>query len=137
MAPIARSVACLRLSGDDLDPDEITALLGAAPSLARRRGDPRGGRRGGTSPCGQWHLEAEATEPEDLPAQVAGLLASLTPELATWQALSARYRIDLFCGWFMQDSNEGSDLPPATLLALAERGITLGLDIYAPPDDDG
>ncbi len=49
-------------------------------------------------------------------------------------ALASRFDIDLFCGWFMAGGNEGVELSPATLLALGERGIRLGIDLYAPDD---
>lgn len=35
----------------------------------------------------------------------------------------------------MRESTEGEDLSVATLTALSIRGISLGLDIYAPDDE--
>jgi hypothetical protein len=35
----------------------------------------------------------------------------------------------------MSEGNEGVCISPATLRALAERGIELGIDIYAPSSD--
>lgn len=35
----------------------------------------------------------------------------------------------------MAGGNEGVALSPATLLALGERGIRLGIDLYAPDRD--
>ncbi|KRA75969.1 hypothetical protein ASD78_08420 [Lysobacter sp. Root667] len=139
MAHLERSVATLRVSGQDLQPDEITVLLGAAPTYSQTKGEKRvfaSGRERIPS-LGSWHLSARTTEPEDLDAQVAELLAQLTPDLAVWHELSQRYRIDLFCGWFMGETNEGVAISCRTLLALGERGIELGIDLYSPTPEEG
>ena len=111
-------------------------MLAGSPTRAERKGEvirTKAGER--VASTGAWRLEASATEPEHLDAQVAELLGQLTPNLETWRALGERYRLDLFCGWFMKESNEGVSVSPATLLALGNRGIELGLDIYAPSQD--
>jgi hypothetical protein len=135
MAAVGRSVATLRFFGDDLVPDEISSLLGGAPTWSARKGEvvpskSPGGFR--TVPTGCWCLEATETLPGDVDAQVSELLAALTQDLAVWSALAARFDVDLFCGWFMTKSNEGATVSPATLLELGQRGIELGLDIYGP-----
>jgi hypothetical protein len=85
---------------------------------------------------GQWHLHATDTEPENLDAQVAEILEKLTPDLSVWLDLSNRFEIDLFCGWFMSESNEGVIIAPNTLKQLGERGIQLDIDLYAPSEID-
>ena len=136
MAHLARSVAALRILGDDLLPEEVSALVGASPSRAERKGEAIRTKTGERiARTGAWRLEATASEPENLDAQVSELLSQLTPNLETWRSLGERYRLDLFCGWFMNGTNEGVSVSPATLLALGERGIELGLDIYAPSPD--
>jgi len=82
-----------------------------------------------------WQLKAASCEPENLDKQVAELLAKLSPDLAVWASLSKRFEIDLFCGLFMEQSNEGGEISAATLMALGERGIALGLDIYGPTQE--
>jgi hypothetical protein len=39
MAHLHRSLAALRIQGEDLDPSEISTLLGCAPSTRQRKGD--------------------------------------------------------------------------------------------------
>jgi hypothetical protein len=136
MAVLHRAVAALRVIGDDLDPDEVSQLLGAQPSRSERQGEVL--RRSGhvrTARTGMWTLDAPVTEPHDFNRQVATLLRALTPDLGTWQRLAARYRVDLFCGWFMREDNEGVCVAPETLLALGSRHIKLGLDIYGPDNE--
>jgi hypothetical protein len=83
-----------------------------------------------------WLLEASETVPADLDAQVDELLGRLTPDLGTWHELADRFSVDLFCGWFMSRLNEGLEVSPRTLLALGERRVVLGLDIYGGDDED-
>lgn len=138
MPALERAAATLRISGDDLIPDEISQLLGASPTRAQGKGEIIPTRNSGGSRIarfGLWNLDATETAPGDLDAQVAGLLGRLNPDLSVWQALSTRFRVDLFCGWFMGGRNEGAEIAAATLLALGERGIRLGIDLYAPDRD--
>lgn len=134
MAYLNRAAATLRIVGDDLIPSEVSALLGAEPTLAREKGSewltPIGKTRIATT--GQWHLHVADTEPGNLDAQVAELLEKLNSDLSVWGKLGARFEIDLFCGWFMRGGNEGIAISPHTLKILGERGIMLGIDLYAP-----
>ena len=135
MAHLHRSVATLRVMGDTLIPDEITALLGAQPSEAQTKGDQLVGPKTGRvriAKFGMWRLHASERQPEDLDSQVQELLGQLTTDLSVWADLARRFDLELFCGLFMEVENEGVLLSPRTLVALGERGIELDLDIYAP-----
>lgn len=136
MAQISRSVATLRIAGDDLDPQEITALLGRAPTRAYRKGDPVAAGSGTRiAPFGHRQLCAKDAEPENLERQVAELLSGLNQDVHVWRLIARRYSVDLFCGLFMQESNEGVGISPGTLHSLAQLGIKLDLDIYAADAD--
>lgn len=82
-----------------------------------------------------WWLEAEVTEPADLDAQVAAILARLTTDESVWAELRAKYDVDMFCGWFMKYGNEGVSITPETMAALGARGILLDIDLYAGDSD--
>ena len=138
MAHLNRAVAVLRIVGEDLEPDEISALLGRQPSRSQRKGQEiqtNPGRPPRIAKFGNWRMDAQDTEPENLDQQVVEMLNGLTTDLAVWRDLSSRYKVDVFCGWFMRESNEGVDIAPETLLALGQRNIALALDIYAPDSD--
>jgi len=140
MAHLERSVATLRIMGDELVPDEISKLLSAVPTEAHRKGHqfPSGpSGRIVTRNSGMWRLSATETEPEDLDGQVSELLGQVTSDLSVWSDLATRFRIDLFCGWFMGSGNEGVAISPETMLALGKRSILLSLDIYGPEATDG
>ena len=138
MPHLNRAVATLRVVGLDLDPEQVSVLLGSSPSHSASKGQtvisphglaPRVARNG------VWQLEAAATEPEDFDLQVAQLLGDLTKDIEVWRGLANRYKLDIFCGWFMKESNEGVDIKSSTLEELGRRGIALALDIYAPDRD--
>jgi hypothetical protein len=60
MSDINSSTASLRVFGDALVPEDITARLGAAPSRSYRKGDVERMRSGKELVCmtGMWLLEA-------------------------------------------------------------------------------
>lgn len=132
MAAVARSKATLRICGDDLNPPEMSDLLGATPTLALAKGENRKPGSVATAQTGQWHLSAKDTEPANIDEQVAEILAQLPADLDTWRSLTARYRVDLFCGWFMDEGDEGLEISAETLSALGNRGIKLGVCLYPP-----
>ena len=138
MPVLHRSVAALRVSGDELDPEEITRALGCMPTASQRKGEVRIGKYTQASVIariGQWRLDATPTEPADLTAQVGELVGKLTSDLTVWKTISAKYRIDLYCGWFMKGGNEGVKMPPETIKSLSSRFIALDVDIYGPDGD--
>ena len=137
MAQLSRAVIALRVWGDDLVPDEVTRLLGAAPSMAYARGDEISSRHGstGVARSGFWSFSGPESEPADIDAQVTELLEHLTSDLEVWQGLAKRFHIDLFCGWFLKHLNEGTSISAVTLMNIAQRSILLDLDIYGLADD--
>ena len=44
--------------------------------------------------------------------------------------LKHRYRMDLFCGLFLQPTNRGFCISPEVSGMLAERGLEIGFDLY-------
>lgn len=129
--------ATLRVVGDDLEPTELTELLGVQPSTSYSKGDVLTSERGTTrtAAAGYWSLEAEDSAPADLDAQVTRLLARLPDDAAVWARLHEHFEIDLFFGWFMKEWNEGTALKATTLNALADRGIDLTIDLWDGRDD--
>jgi len=136
MAHLHRSVASLRICGETLDPNEISRLIGGVPTLCYRKGDVKKSKiKDVVRKSGAWMLDATDREPENLDAQVNEILGQLTQDLTVWTSLSNSYKIDLFCGFFMEQTDEGVEVSAKTLKALGERGIRLGFCIYAPLKD--
>ncbi len=138
MSVLHRSLATLRFSGDDLNPEEITKLLGCEPTRRQIKGELIESRHGlapRIARYGAWRLEATATEPADVDAQVAELMGKVSADMSVWHDLTERFHANLFCGWFMKVGNEGIDLSPATMAALGSRRLPLALDIYGADDE--
>src|SRR5262249_12700757 len=133
LAGISRSRASLRFFGDDLVPEEITAALGASPTEAHRKGEQivrqattRLARTGSCRRVSSLPTEA------DLERHIASALEGLTSDLTVWAALVKRFDADVFCGVFLEHTNEGFELSPAITRVLAERGLVVGFDVYGP-----
>ena len=140
MPVVSKTRASLRIFGDDLDPETISALLGAVPTSSTKKGDISVGKRSieHTAHTGRWLLQAGSRQPGDLDGQIAELLSPLTADMDVWRSLVARFKADIFCGLFIKEMNEGLELRPETLEMIGSRGLTLGFDIYcsAPEETD-
>jgi len=134
MANIHHSAALLRIIGDDLIPDEISEALGCTPTKSQVKGEQLKASKNGVikfATFGIWNFKANRAEPENLNNQVDEILAKLTPDLTIWLSLSKKYKVEMFCGIFMQNENDGLCLSPNTLMELGSRNIELSLDIYS------
>lgn len=132
-----RSAATVGFYGEDLDPVEITSLLGAKPTVDVVKGGHWKTSMGAEKLAytGSWRLKSELSEPGNLERQISDLLASLTADLSVWHDLTNRFRGVMFCGLWLETYNDGLQLSPLTLSSLAERGLLLDLDIYGAEAD--
>lgn len=137
MGILHKSAASIGFYGD-LDPAEITAALGAEPTVGVSKGGQWQTKSGAvkTAVNGSWRIEAERCEPGDLDDQINGLLDGLSNDLVAWRTFSQRYRGRAFCGLFLDSGNEGLTLRSETLLRLGERGLLIDLDIYGLDQPD-
>jgi hypothetical protein len=83
---------------------------------------------------GRWVIDAKHSKPDNLDHQVAELFARMTDDLAVWRSITGCHEAMFYCSAFMKETNEGEAIAPTTLTALGARGVSLGLDIYAPRD---
>ena len=134
--PVDRCKVTLRVYGDELDLDSISAMLGCAPTSAEKKGTPiptedgsaRVARRGRWSlsitseECGEW----------DVDEVIIALVKRLPTDMTIWRDLTRTYRVDLFCALFMEARNRGFGLSAETCKVLADRNLEIGFDIYAP-----
>ena len=129
----------LRFTGDDLNPEELTRLLGASPTDANRRGDMIFNASGSldyTALDGTWAIATKRST-SDIEEQLLELFGRLTPDLDIWRSLTTRYEGDLFCGVFLFWFGHGFDMSPALHRALADRNLIITFDIYAEWDRKG
>ena len=138
MAHLHESMAALRIMGDDLVPSEITKLLGCEPTKEHVKGQKfRSSSRGleRIAKTGMWRLIASDCQPENLDGQISEILNKLNSDLSVWKQLAQKYTLDLFCGFYMKETNEGLIISPEAINSLGERGIAVSIDIYAPLDE--
>jgi len=133
--PVDSCRVTLRISGPDLDPDEITRLLQCDPTFSQKRGERwkiRDRLSDQTAASGRWHyrLTSEACEQESVQGVIRTLFARLPQNPKLWATLSQKWKIDLFCGLFLETENRGFELSSELCRDLAQRGISIGFDIY-------
>ena len=120
----------LRVTGDDLDPERITRVLGANPTSAARKGEaidhhgvPVAQR------TGVWSYVLPASPEWELGDAIDTLLERLPHDPALWESLAGWAAVSVVCGLFIRDLDRSADLPPDTLARLAERRLALSLHI--------
>jgi hypothetical protein len=134
---MAESTVSLRIFGDDLEPEAVSRLLGCTPDSSYRNGDLISpGRSENKRKFGMWSIKATRAESEAYDSQIQQVLSRVSQDRTIWKLLRARFKIDLFCGFFMDTKNQGFCLSVASLEALARLGIEPGFDIYAPTPEE-
>jgi hypothetical protein len=125
----------LTIRGDDLEPDETTRLLGAAPTDSCRRGDIPG--RGRKSPA-EWGMRNFSTQrsTDDIEKQLTDLFARLNGNKGIWDSTTQKYDADLFCGVFLSWFGHGFSMSPQLHRLLADRNLLITFDIYGEYDHD-
>lgn len=120
----------LRFFGDELDPEEVTELIGTQPTKAHRKGDPRDTKPSIHEQTGLWLLQRQRTG-ETADNEVMLLLDSLTPELSAWKSLANRFSAGIKVHLYLDRWCRETILSPETIVSLAERRLKLNIDIYS------
>lgn len=120
----------LRVTGDDLDPERITRMLGANPTLAARKGEemdlhgvPVVQR------TGVWSYSLPASPEWELGDAIDTLLEQLPADPALWESIAAWADVAVVCGLYVHDIDRAADIEPDTLARLAERRLALRIEI--------
>lgn len=117
-------------------------MLGAEPDLGVRKGETfmNRGAVGSviTANTGKWHLGTGVREPCNVSEQIAELLNRVPDDPHVWTELTNRFVCFISVGaWFIDDSwTGGLTIEPRTLGMLAERGLAIDFDMYAPAASD-
>jgi hypothetical protein len=139
MASIGRVRASLRVLGDSLEPEEVSALLGRPPTRERRKGDKIPGKQGGNSeavePTGAWILDSPLSETAEVEDHLEALLGTLSNDMDEWRSLTDGASASILCSVFLGQYNEGFELSPRAAQNLADRGLVIAFDIYSGETD--
>ena len=136
VAAIARVRVSLRVFGDSLEPEEVSALLGRDPTRCHRKGDPTGGENGSAvEGTGAWILDSGLSEKAEIEDHVEWLLSNVSNDSDEWEQLTSRFSASVLCSAFLDQYNEGFELSPRLARSLADRGLVVAFDIYSGDAD--
>jgi hypothetical protein len=126
----------LRISGEHLDPDQITRTLGVTPTQTRRKGE----RKSETStwPDNMWSFDARPQGQEDwstLEDGLSSLLNTFGPIRDRVRSCSSGNNVVIWCGHFTSSFDGGPALSPELLRSIGDFGAELFLDTHCCPDE--
>lgn len=149
MPGIARVRVSLRVFGDALEPDEVSALLGRQPSRSHRKGEgsssvsksaSSGSSTEPTSeptleptlePTGVWILDSGLSGKAEIEEHVEALLSLVSNDSDEWASLTSRFSASILCSACLDEYNEGFEISPRLAQSLADRGLVIAFDIYS------
>ena len=120
--------ATLRIHGDGLPFEEISAQLGVQPTYVHRKGE----RRGPLSPPWRddaWHFQPSLDESAELAKHIDALWEVLRPHAPYLLSLKQRYKLDVFCGYRSNCDHAGFDVPHASLEMFTALEVPFGVSI--------
>jgi len=129
----------LRITGESVDPEEISRLLQLKPSESHRRGDPHWGKGGRYAdfPSGLWALQSPLGQDQPLVEHIQILRSKLGDREPILAELRSRgYRLDLFVGVFEIGDGDEVSLPTSELRVLADLHLDVCFDLYTWNDPD-
>ncbi len=133
MGELSRSAVSLGFWDDNLDPTLVSDLLECEPTVGVAKNGEWVTATGATKIAytGFWRIKVARRSPGDLDGQIREVLSLVTSDLSRWDRLPTFEKSRLFCGLFLADANEGSSISSETLAMIAERRLSLELDIYS------
>jgi len=129
-----------RIIGNDLEPSEITMLLGMKADIEHKRGDTRTGiSKSGKmikyAPfnSGLWSIESNLDKYAGIQEHIMNLIGRIESKKDVLTRLNNDgFKMDFYCGYFFSITNQaGIRLTKELLKIVAELGIDLNVDLYA------
>jgi len=128
----------LRITADDLDPNQITQLLGCQPTSSHRRGDTFG-KRGYSYKFGQWMLSTERLDfrtGKCCEEAFDEFVRSLPDSPTAWNRIAADYNAQVYICVWIRTWNRDFDISAFALGELARRKLQIHIDTYLESDDE-
>ncbi len=124
--------AWLRVMGPEVDPDEVTAIMGVQPTSVQRRGDTVPSKPEKTLSRGGWWISTEGIlESKDARHHLDWILEKVLGKQDALTELQGRgYLVDVCVRWDSRWGHGGPTIGPKQMRALADLGIDLWFDVY-------
>jgi len=122
-----------RVTGKDVDPEEISGILKLQPSDSHKRGDPHYGKQGRYAdfPEGLWALTSSLGQNRPLAEHLQNIRLQLQGREPVLAELRARgYLLDLFIGVFEIGDGDELALSASELKSLADLQLSVCFDLY-------
>ncbi|HSH94232.1 MAG TPA: DUF4279 domain-containing protein [Roseimicrobium sp.] len=129
----------LRITSDDLDPAQITKMLGLQPTETNRRGDEFGSR-GHKYKFGQWCLSSgrlDFRSGKSCEQAFDDFVRRLPDDPAVWDRINSEDEGQVFIYCWMRTWNREFDISAFALGELARRKLRLHVDTYLEEGDEG
>lgn len=130
----------LRIIGEDIKPESISALLKSTADSEMHKGDAIQNRAGKTmriAESGKWekNYTPELIPEPDYSAALLKVFETINKEVQVWTEITGKAKVDIFIGVVMKSENKGIELDPELMKFLGERNIKIGFDIYYEKED--
>ena len=126
------SSASLRIAGDTLRPDQITAALGIEPTRSGLKGERLSSGNDALRRTSFWLKASPLPDGSPLQDHLEWLLNLFEPKLQVLNLISKEHKCDLFCGFSSENGQGGACLGSDLMARLAGLGVPLVLDLYPP-----
>ncbi len=123
----------LRIMHEDLNPDDVTQLLGVSPTETQRAGDPWLGKKPGrVYKKSGWTLSTEGIfTSRDARHHLDWILERVRGKVSAFTVFHARgYLVDVCCRWDSKSGHGGPTISPPQMRDLADLEVELWFDIY-------
>lgn len=130
------------LSGEDLNPDEITKVLGISPSGAWSKGDPVPRQPNSrfiprpSYPFGRWILHAPCSNQDNFDIQINALLDVLENLRPGINDLAKKYNGEISIAYSSSEDNFGFHFDMSLLQRIYVLGVELDIVVYPVCDKD-
>lgn len=126
------SRASLRISGDSLQPNEITTRLCLEPTRSGIKGERISSRHSAVRRMSFWLIESPLSSSLPMGEHLNWLLDKFEARRDLITSIGDEFKVDFFCGFSSENGQGGAIFDPVTLRRLADLGFPLVLDLYPP-----
>jgi Domain of unknown function (DUF4279) len=123
----------LQVTADDLNPDQVSELLGCQPTDSHRCGDSSG-KRGHTYKFGLWQFSTARLNFRDgksCEEQFDEFIRNLPDTPSAWEHIASKYEARVIVYLWMRTWNREFDISVFALGELSRRRLRLHIDTYS------